>query len=262
MYSNLKYEARDDIRGRFLADFCLLFSRFLLRGLFFFGLFCFLFALIKGGYPIYIPILFISVSLTAYALYLFLKVKSEIRFYFPAVRPVHLKRAGIGLYFKFLFTDIIVNALKILTLSAFLVYPAVILLVLFMRIKNGGVYYPTAVSLTVLSGLLILTGTYVSVLINLRFSAVNYYILKSRDSSVVLSIKKSRESMNDKLNKCMSVKTRNIKYIVLSLFILPAPYCIAMKNAVEHEAVLSYLSDKKEKAVTFIIDRPGKFSLG
>ena len=68
--------------------------------------------------------------------------------------------------------------------------------------------------------------------------------------------------MNDKLNKCMSVKMKNIKYIVLSLFILPAPYCISMKNAVEHEAVLSYLSDKKEKAVTFIIDRPGKFSLG
>ena len=145
--------------------------------------------MIKGGYPIYVPILFISVSLTAYALYLFIKVKSEIRFYFPSVRPVHLKRAGIGLYFKLFLTDMTVNILKLLTLSAFLVYPAVILFVLFMRIKNEGVYYPTALMLSVLSGLLILTGTYVSVLLNLRFSAVNYYILKSRDSSVISSIK-------------------------------------------------------------------------
>ena len=262
MYSNLKYEAREDIKGRVFADFCLLFSRFLLRGLFFFGLFCFLFSVIKGGYPIYVPILFISVSLTAYALYLFIKVKSEIRFYFPSVRPVHLKRAGIGLYFKLFLTDMTVNILKLLTLSAFLVYPAVILFVLFMRIKNEGVYYPTALMLSVLSGLLILTGTYVSVLRNLRFSAVNYYILKSRDSSVISSIKKSRESMNGSLNKYMGVKMRNIKYDFLSLFVLSAPYCIAMKNAVEHEAVLSFLSDKKEKAVTFIIDRQGKFSSG
>ena len=218
--------------------------------------------MIKGGYPIYVPILFISVSLTAYALYLFIKVKSEIRFYFPSVRPVHLKRAGIGLYFKLFLTDMTVNILKLLTLSAFLVYPAVILFVLFMRIKNEGVYYPTALMLSVLSGLLILTGTYVSVLLNLRFSAVNYYILKSRDSSVISSIKKSRESMNGSINKYMGVKMRNIKYDFLSLFVLSAPYCIAMKNAVEHEAVLSFLSDKKEKAVTFIIDRQGKFSSG
>lgn len=262
MYSDLKYEARENIRGRVFADFCLLFSRFLLRGLFFFGLFCFLFAVIKGGYPIYAVILFLSVSLTAYALFLFIKVRSEIRFYFPAVRPVHLKRTGIGLYFKFFLTEITVGILKFLTQSAFLVYPAGILFVLFIRMKNGGVYYPTAVMLSVLSAVLILAGAYVSYLLNLSYSAVRYYILKTRDSSVISSVKKSRERMNGSLNRYMGVKLRNIKYYFLSLFVLPAPYCIAMKNAVEHEAVLLYISNKKEKAVTFIIDRPGKFSLG
>ncbi len=261
MYSNLKYEAREDIRGCIFADFFLLISRFVLRVLFFSGLFCFVFAVIKSCYPFYIPISFLFAGLAAYSLYLFITVKSEIRFYFPNVRPVHLKRAGIGVYFKFCLTQTAAGIFKFLTLSAFMIYPASILGVLFLRIKNEGVYYPTALILCVLSCMLILSGIYVSILLNLRFSAACYYVLKNRGSSVFSSIKKSREHMDGSLNKYMSVKLRNIKYVLLSLFVLPAPYCLAMKNAVEHEAVLFFLSNKKEKAVTFIIDRRGKFSL-
>lgn len=262
MYSQLKYDARENIKGRVFADFFILLLRFLLEIMAFACLFCFLFAVIKGGYPFYAAVTFLLLCLTAYMLYLFIKVRSEIRFYFPNIRPVHLKRAGIRLYFKFFLTNISVNVLKLLTAAGFLIYPAAILYVLFLRIKNGGVYYASALILFVLSCILILTGICVSYLLNLRFSAADYFILKSRDGSVLLSIKKSRKGMDGSIIKYFCVRLRNIKYDLLSLFIITAPYCAAMKNAVGHEAVLSFISNKKEKAVTFIIDRPGKFSLG
>lgn len=246
--------AAKNIKGEILRNFFLFALIFIVRLLFAVCLFCAGFSSVYKPYPIYVPAVFALFCVAAFLLFERLKMAADIRFMFSGMRPVHLRKPGVKVFFKYVAVRILSFILRFVVRALFLLPGAVPCAVIFFKAADGETLVSVFILTLCYSFIMLAAGLAAGGKICCRYSLCGYYILRLRDSGIFESIKQSVYTMDGHCSAAARINAGCFRYSAAEILIFPAVYCSVMKNAVKYQLLNDILTfGHKEKAITFYV---------